>query len=60
MFLGQFLNPIVVFALAGIAGGRVAAVILIGQGLLVSTGITLAASMMLARKPEGSEMIEPG
>jgi MFS family permease len=60
MFLGQFLNPIVVLALAGIAGGRAAAVNLIGLELLVLTGITLAAGMKLARKPEGSEMIKPG
>ncbi|MBO0799683.1 MAG: hypothetical protein J2P31_12755, partial [Blastocatellia bacterium] len=60
MFLGQFLNPIVVLSLAGIAGGRAAAVHLIGLGLLVMTGITLLASLKSARKPESSGVTEPG
>ena len=59
-FLGQFVNPLVVVALAGIAGGLAAAVHLIGLGLLVLTGITLAASLKLWRKPERSGMIEHG
>jgi MFS family permease len=60
MFLGQFVNPIFVISLAGIAGGRAAAVHLIGLGLLVLTGISLAASLKSARKPERSEVVEPG
>jgi MFS family permease len=60
MFLGQFVNPIVVISLAGIAGGRAAAVHIIGLGLLSLTGISLAASLMSARKPKSSEVIEPG
>jgi len=60
MFLGQFVNPIVVLSLAGIAGGRAAAVHLIGLGLLALTGIALAASLKSARKPERSELIEHG
>src|SRR5215510_8500187 len=60
MFLGQFVNPIVVFAIAGIAGGRAAAVHLIGLGLLALTGISLAASLKSARKPERSGLIEHG
>jgi hypothetical protein len=60
LFLGQFVNPIVVLSLAGIAGGRAAAVHLIGLGLLALTGITLAASLKSARKPERSGVIEHG
>src|SRR5262245_794054 len=60
MFLGQFVNPIVVVAIAGIAGGRAGAVHLIGLGLLALTGISLAASLKSARKPERSEVVEPG
>jgi len=60
IFMGQFVNPIVVLPLAGIAGGLAAAIHLIGLGLLVLTGITLAASLKLARKPERSEVIEHG
>jgi MFS family permease len=60
MFLGQFVNPIVVLSLAGIAGGRAAAVHLIGLGLLALTGISLAASLKSARKPERSGLIEHG
>jgi hypothetical protein len=60
MFLGQFLNPIVVLSLAGLAGGRAAAIHLIGLGLLVLTAISLAGSFISARKPESSEVIEHG
>src|SRR5262245_6755238 len=60
MFLGQFVNPLVVLALAGIAGGRGGAVHLIGLGLLALMGISLAASLKPARKPERSEVIEHG
>jgi MFS family permease len=60
MFLGQFVNPIVVLWLAGVAGGRTAAVHIIGLGLLVLTGISLAASLKSARKPERSGLVEPG
>jgi MFS family permease len=60
MFLGQFVNPLVVLAIAGIAGGRAAAVHLIGLGLLALTGIALAASLKSARKPERSGVIEHG
>jgi MFS family permease len=59
-FLAQFVNPIVVLPLAGIAGGRAAAVHLIGLALLVLTGIALAASFTSARKPERSGLIEHG
>jgi MFS family permease len=59
-FLAQFVNPIVVLPLAGIAGGRAAAVHLIGLVLLVLTAIALAASLKSARKPERSEVIEHG
>jgi MFS family permease len=60
MFLGQFVNPILVNSLAGIADGLVAAVHLIGLGLLALTGISLAASLKSAKKPEHSEVVEPG
>jgi MFS family permease len=60
MFLGQFVNPIVVLSLAGITGGRAAAVHLIGLWLLALTGIALAASLKSARKPERSGVIEHG
>jgi MFS family permease len=53
-FLAQFVNPIVVLPLARIAGGRAAAVHLFGLMLMVLTGISLAASLKLARKPERS------
>jgi MFS family permease len=59
-FLGQFVNPLVVLAIAGIAGGRAAAVHLIGLGLLALMGISLAASLKSARKPERTEMIGHG
>jgi hypothetical protein len=59
-FLGQFVNPIVVLAIAGIAGGRAGAIHLIGLGLLALMGISLAASLKSARKPERSEVIEHG
>jgi MFS family permease len=60
MFLGQFVNPIVVLALAGTAGGRAGAVHIIGLGLLIMTVISLAAGLKSARKPERSELIEHG
>jgi MFS family permease len=60
MFLGQFVNPIVVLALAGVAGGRAPAVHLIGLALLALMVISLAASLKSARKPERSEVIEHG
>jgi MFS family permease len=44
-FLGQFINPIVVLSLAGMFGGRPAAVHLIGLGLLVMTGIALVQAL---------------
>jgi MFS family permease len=59
-FLGQFVNPLVVLALAGIAGGRAGAVHLIGLGLMALMGVSLAASLKSARKPERSEVIEHG
>jgi MFS family permease len=59
MFLGQFVNPIVVISLAGIAGGRAAAAHLIGLGLLVLMAISMAASLKSAKKPERSEVVEP-
>jgi len=59
-FLGQFVNPFVVLPLAGMAGGRAAAVHIIGLGLLIMTGISLAASLKSARKPARSEVIEHG
>jgi MFS family permease len=59
-FLSQFINPIVVLSLARVIGGRAAAVHLIGLALLVLTGITLAASLKSARKPERSGAIEHG
>jgi MFS family permease len=59
-FLAQFVNPIVVLAIAGIAGGRAAAAHHIGRGLLVLTAISLAASLKPVRKPERSEVVEPG
>jgi MFS family permease len=58
-FLGQFVNPLVVLWIAGIAGGRAGATHIIGLGLLVMMGISLAASLKSARKPaERSEVIE--
>jgi MFS family permease len=60
MFLGTFVNPIVVLALAGIAGGRPAAVHIIGLALLAMMGISLAAGLKSARKPERSGLVEPG
>jgi MFS family permease len=60
MFLGQFVNPIVVLSLAGVAGGRAAAVHLIGLALLALMVISLAASLKSARKPERSGVIEHG
>jgi MFS family permease len=60
LFLGQFVNPLVVLSLAGIAGGRPAAVHLIGLGLLAMMGISLAASLKSARKPERSGLVEHG
>jgi MFS family permease len=60
LFLGQFVNPLVVLRLAEIAGGRAGAAHFIGVGLLVLTGISLAASFMSSRKPERSEVIEHG
>lgn len=60
MFLGQFVNPIVMLPLTGIAGGLAAAVHLIGLGLVALTGVSLAASLKSARKPERSEVVEPG
>ena len=59
-FLAQFVNPLVVLAIAGIAGGRAAATNLIGLGLLALTGISLAASLISARMPERSKVIEHG
>jgi MFS family permease len=59
-FLGQFVNPLVVLWIAGIAGGRAGAVHLIGLGLLALMVISLAASLRSARKPEHSEVIEHG
>jgi MFS family permease len=59
-FLAQFVNPIVVLKLAGVAGGRAGATHLIGLGLLALTGISLAASLKSARKPERSEALEHG
>jgi MFS family permease len=59
-FLGQFVNPLVVLAIAGIAGGRAAAVHFIGLWLLALMGISLAASLKSARKPERSGLIEHG
>jgi MFS family permease len=59
-FLGQFVNPLVVLALAGIAGGRAGAIHLIGLGLLALMGISLAASLKSVGKPERSEVIEHG
>jgi MFS family permease len=59
-FLGQFVNPFVVLPLARIAGDRAAAVHIIGLGLLVLTGIALAASLKSARKPEPSGVSEVG
>jgi len=59
-FLAQFVNPIVVLWIAGIAGGRAASAHLIGLGLLALTGISLAASLKSVRKPERSEVVEPG
>jgi MFS family permease len=60
MFLGQFVNPIVVNLLAGIAGGRAAAAFIIGIGLGLLALISLAASLKSARKPERSGLIEHG
>jgi MFS family permease len=60
MFLGQFVNPIVVLSLAGIVGGRATAVHIIGLALLAMMGISLAASLKSARKPERSGLVEPG
>jgi MFS family permease len=60
MFLAQFVNPIVVLAIAGVAGGRAAAVHFIGLALLALMVISLAASLKSARKPERSGMIEHG
>jgi MFS family permease len=60
MFLGQFVNPLVVLWLAGIAGGRAAAAHLIGLGLLALMVISLAASLKSARKPERSGVVEHG
>jgi len=60
IFMGQFVNPIVMLRLAGIAGGLAAAVHLIGLGLLVLTGISLVASLKSARKPGRSGVIEHG
>jgi MFS family permease len=59
-FLGQFVNPIVVLSLAGILGGRPAAVQLIGLVLVVMTGIALTASLKSTKKPERSGLIEHG
>jgi len=59
-FLGQFANPFVMLAIAGIAGGLAGAIHLIGLGLLVLMGISLAASLKSARNPERSEVVEPG
>jgi len=59
-FLAQFVNPVVVLWLAGIAGGRAAAAHLIGLALLALTGISLAASLKSVRKPEHSAVIEHG
>ncbi|MBO0857481.1 MAG: MFS transporter [Chloracidobacterium sp.] len=60
-FLGQFVNPIVVLALAGIAGGRAAAIHLIGLGLLVLMILSLAAATLKpAKKSEDSGLIEHG
>ena len=59
-FLGQFINPIVVLSLAGMFGGRPAAVHLIGLVLLVMTGIALVASLRSAKKLEHSGLIENG
>jgi MFS family permease len=60
MFLGTFVNPIVVLSLAGIAGGRPAAVHIIGLALLAMMGISLAASLKSASKPERSGLVESG
>jgi MFS family permease len=60
MFLGQFVNPLVVLALAGGAGGLAAAVHLIGLALMALMVISLAASLKSARKPECSGVIEHG
>jgi MFS family permease len=60
MFLGQFVNPIVVLWLAGIAGGRAAAAHIIGLGLLAMMVISLVPSLKSARKPERSGLVEPG
>ncbi len=59
-FLGQFVNPIVVIRLADIAGGRPAAVHIIGLVLLVLTVIALPASLKSSRKPERSGLVEHG
>ncbi|HEY6400527.1 MAG TPA: MFS transporter, partial [Blastocatellia bacterium] len=59
MFLGQFVNPIVVISLAGTAGGRAAAAHLIGLGLLVLMAISIVAGLKSAKKLERSEVVEP-
>jgi MFS family permease len=59
-FLAQFVNPIVVLRLADIAGGRPSAVHLIGLALMVMTAIALVASLISARKPERSGVVEHG
>ncbi|MBO0863042.1 MAG: MFS transporter [Chloracidobacterium sp.] len=46
LFLAQFLNPIVVLALAGVAGQLAAAVHLIGLALLALTVFSMAASLI--------------